>query len=242
MRRPLIPILLLAIGCTAAAGCGAVLVPEVTQRPAPALRTVEVVDAVTGEPVTLADVRVARVPWSDYLQPHPWATWGEAQSPESALRRLAPGTDPADVPQSRPGRHLGDGWFAVPPYEEWAWHQVVFPFGGPQGAVVHHTRQAHLVVSAPGYRTVWVSEPWVEAEEARPARPDVRYEFAPAEPSEPGPRVRLTEAGLQVALPPRSLPTRGPQWRWHGPGQPSEAPPASEKEQAQKDEQEGTDG
>jgi hypothetical protein len=230
-------LLLTAVACTAA-GCGAVLVPEVTPRPVPALRTVEVVDAVTGEPVTLADVRLARVPYADYLEPHPWATWGEAQSPESALKRLAPGTDPADVPQSRPARHLGDGWFEIAPQDEWTWHQVVFPFGAPEGAVMHHTRQAHLLVSAPGYRTVWVSDPRAASEEAGPARPDVRYEFAPAEPSQPGPRVRLTEAGLQVALQPRSLPTLGPQWQWDGEGRKAEESPAG----LEPEDEEGMDG
>ena len=209
--------------------------PEVIERPAPALRTVEVVDAVTGEPVTTADLLLVRVPWSNYLRPHPWMTWGVAQSAESAIRRLAPKTDPADVPRSRPARHLGRGWFQIEPHEQEVWHQVVFPFGLLKGPVLCHTRQANLVVSAPGYRTVWVSDPWRASAEDPPA---VRFEFGPAEPAQPGPRVRLTEAGLRVALPPRSLPTRAPRWRRDRPGQGPDTPPPG----PDAPEKEGTDG
>jgi len=229
-------LLVLAIGCAATAGCGAVFLPEASERPTPALRTVEVVDAVTGEPITTADVAVAGVPYSSCLEPYPWATWGEAQSAESALRRLAPDTDPADVPEARPARHLGDGWFAVAPYEEWTWHQVLFPFGAPLGPVIHHTLQAHLVVSAPGYRTVWVSDPRMGSA-AEP--PPIRYEFGPSAPAQPGPRVRLTEAGLQVALPPRSLPTRGPAWRWDRPAEPADETSSAEDGDAKTEDADG---
>ena len=215
--------LLLALACGTTAGCGLLFVPEAAERPAPALRTVEVVDAVTGEPVTTADIVLARVPWSNYMRPHPWAWWGVAQSADGAVRRLAPDTDPADVPRSRPARHLGRGWFEIAPHEEWTWQQVLFPFGVPLGFVMYHTRQAHLVVSAPGYRAVWVSDPWMEAADDLPV---VRFEFGPAEPAQPGPSVRANEAGLRVALPPRSLPTRAPRWQWDRPGQrPDTAPP-----------------
>lgn len=227
-------VLLPVLACVMA-GCGAVFVPEVAERPAPPLRTVEVVDAVTGEAVTTAEVRIARVPYAKPLEPQPWATWGEAQSPESALKRLAPGTDPADVPQSRPARHLGDGWFEVRAQPAWTWQQVVWPLAGSEEPVVYHARWPHLVVSAPGYRTVWVADPRTKPDAGRPA---VRYEFGPARPPEPGPSVRLTEAGLQVALPPRSLPTLGPQWRWDGPGRPAEAPQAD----AEAEDEEGVDG
>jgi len=215
-------LLALVLGCQATAGCGLLFLPEVTERPAPALRTVEVVDAVTGDPVTTADLLLARVPWANYMRPYPWVTWGVAQSADGAIRRLAPQADPADVPRSRPARHLGRGWFEIEPHDQWVWHQVVFPFGLPLGPVIHHTRQAHLVVSAPGYRTVWVSDPWRVPAETPPA---VRFEFGPAAPAQPGPRVRLTEAGLRMALPPRSLPTRSPRWRRDRPKAPTAKPP-----------------
>jgi len=228
-------LLMPALGCAATAGCGLLFVPEVAERPAPALRTVEVVDAVTSEPVMTADLLLARVPWSDYLRPLPWMTWGVAQSAEGAIQRLAPGTDPADVPRSRPVRHLGLGWFEIAPHDECSWQQVVFPFGAPLGPVMYHTHQAHLVVSAPGYRTVWVSDPWMASANDRPP---VRFEFGPAAPAQPGPGVRLTEAGLHIALPPRSLPTRAPRWRRDGPEAPPEEPARASDAKAQ----EGADG
>ncbi len=204
-------LLALALGCAVTGGCGLLFLPEVTERPAAALRTVEVVDAVTGEAVPAAEIRLARIPWSNDMRPRPWVRWGVAQSAEGAVRRLAPKTDPADVPQTQPARHLGEGRFAIAPHPQWLWHQVLFPFGSPPDYGPYYTQQAHLVVSAPGYRAVWVSDPWLEPSEEGP--PPVRYEFGPAEPAQPGPRVRLTEAGLRIALPPRSLPTRSPAWR-----------------------------
>jgi len=228
----LLALLVLTVGWSATAGCGAVFLPEASERPAPALRTVEVVDAVSGEPVTTADIVVVGVPWDDPRCPPPWIGWGVAPSAESAIRRLTPDTDPADVPRSRPSRHLGQGRYEVAPQQAWLWQQVVWPLGEEDKPVIHHGRQAHLVVSAPEYRTVWVSDPWTASPDERPP---VRYEFGPSKPAQPGPRVRLTEAGLQVALPPRSLPTRGPAWRWDRPTEPADEtpPPADDREKTE---------
>jgi len=230
-----------ALACLPAGGCGLLFLPAISERPAEPLRTLTVVDAVTAEPVPDVEVALVRLPWADDRPPHPWATWGVAQSEASAVRRLAPKSDPADLPRSRPARPLGSGRYVIRPHGQWTWYQVLFPFGTPYGPVVYHTRQAHLLVSAPGYRTVWVSDPWVEPSEDQPLA--IRYEFGPAEPAQPGPSVRLAEDGLRIALPPRSLPTRSPTWRRTGPKTPTEKPP-TEKPPPGPDakEHEGADG
>ena len=220
-----IPIMALVCLSVCASGCGLVFVPSVTSLPAPPLRKRVVADAVTGKPVDTAEVTLLRIPWSNYTWPYPWSIWGAAPSEKSAVHRLTRGVKERDIRLSKPAKALGDGRFEIEPHTQWQCAQVMFPFGMPLGFVIHHTRQCYLIVSAPQYKTVWVSD--CRAQAPGDAIP-IRYEFGTAEPPQPGPSVKMVEQGLHIALPPGTLPTMEPTLRPGRPPPPPDVPLRSE--------------
>jgi len=151
-----IPATLLVALLTTLCGCGLLHVPYAVTLPSKSLRCVHVLDHKTREPVADAYVSFHVTKWHNWMK-QPLPSWIACEDPLQEGSG-APCDQESDRVASWEAVRDKDGSFSVRPRTFCAWVSVWFPLPCPLGWFLYYTYDGVLEVSAPGYRTLWISD------------------------------------------------------------------------------------
>ena len=134
-------------------GCGLIAIPYRTSFPEASFATIKIVDAETGEPIENGQVAYSLAKFTNFVPPSNYA--------KCSLTDLAPRKVPTAKEEAKSywgGEETAQGTFQLLRKKRWSWYQFTFPIGFPVGAGIYHTYDGLLLVSAPGYRTMVISD------------------------------------------------------------------------------------
>jgi hypothetical protein len=150
-RRPLLVLPgLLLLNC----GCGLLFVPYATTLPPEPVRRMSVRASQTREVLPEARVSIILYKHDNWMKPY--GRWGVSDSlhyEDEELERLA-----RYACEQWEADRREDGAFEIAPRTKCSWAQVWLPLPPVLGPVLYYTYEAEIIVSAPGYDTLWFTD------------------------------------------------------------------------------------
>ena len=179
-------------------GCGLLHVPYAVTLPSKPLRSVYVLDRETGQPVADTHVWLRVTRWENWMEPmSPWITCEGPVEDTSAMMD----NERNECMVSWEAVRREDGRWEVAPRTFCGWVCVWCPLPPVLGCFLYYTYDGVLEVSAPGYRTLWISDSAV----VRAIKWGKGADEAARRPGEGG--IALRDSALVVYLARRSAPS-----------------------------------
>ena len=141
--------------CSFLFGCGILATPSIVTIPNKSLQNVIVVDQETKQPLSGAEVTCQMYEYKNWIKPAPF--WGVTSPTNKSQVRVAESQN--QEVWSWDAKPQGQGIFFIEPKKKIGWTQIWFPIPWPVGWFLYRTYDGRISASAPGYDTVWISNP-----------------------------------------------------------------------------------
>ncbi len=185
-------------------GCSLIYIPYAVQYPHRQMRQISIRDAQTNAPVSKATVAYELHKWGNYILPPPhWGISNHGPEKDNTCCLEWPHFgQPCPAIAKWQATRKCDGFYTLEPHTRWNRYEFISPIPIALGCGIHHTHKGLLVIKAPGYKTLWVTD-----------APSFRYSRYPqgwfwgGEDPPDGARIEVQKSGIRVFLPPTKATT-----------------------------------